>query len=209
LAGFGAGWSAGGESPPVGSNEIGAAAGAAGLADASTFAGWSDLGFASAVAAGSWSGFGVAAGATVKAAGCKVGDAIDPASGSFAEADASFEAGVGEVGGVSVWVGIAGNATELIAGATGGAAATGGVTATGGDGGRMVAGALVGIGCGASSDLFSAGFGSAGRGVMVAVATGVCGLATEGQITGGGGATVSCGVRCAMTTFAATPTATA
>ena len=73
----------------------------------------------------------------------------------------------------------------------------------------MVAGALAGIGCGASSDLFSAGFGSGGRGAMVAVATGVPGLAAEGQLTGGGSAAISCGVRCAMTTFAATPTATA
>jgi len=199
LAGFAAGWSAAGGSPSDGSNEIGAAAGAAGLADASTFAGWSDLGFASAVAAGSWSGFGVATGAAVKAAGCKVGDAFDAASGSFAGADASF----GAVGGVRVWVGAAGNAAELIAGATGG------VTATGGAGGRMAAGGLAGIGCGTSSDLFSTGFGSGGRGVMVAVATGVSGLATEDQLMGGGGATVSCGVRCAMTTFAATPTATA
>jgi hypothetical protein len=157
-------------------------------------AGWSGLGLASAATVGvGWSDFG-AAGAAGKAVGCKLGDAIDAALGKVVETDASLG-----VEGVRPCVGTVGSAAAFIAGAA----------AAGGAGGSDVAGALAWIGCGGSAGFVSAGFASGTRGAMVAVATGVSGFPTEGQLVGGDGATVSCGERCAMTTFATTPTATA
>jgi hypothetical protein len=209
-----------GWSVSAGNSEIGADGGEE--ADASTlFPGWSGFGLASAAAGalggGALATAGVDGAGLDSAVGCKVGDAIDAALGSVAEAAISFVGGAGWPGGVRVWVGTAGNAA-LITGAADGAGVAG-TTATAGNGvtgevaaagvgaaGLGLAGALASIGRAGSAGLGSAGFSA---GAITAVATGVSVFETDGQLVGGAEGIMSCGERCAMTTFATTPTATA
>lgn len=142
---------------------------------------------ASTLTAGLLSDAGAAAtGMLGSAAGFSGGGVIAEGLGKKAEADASGAGGFAGVG-----------AETAVAVAT--AAATAGTAGAAAGSAVVVAGALM-------SSVWTDG--SAGLGAISAVATGVSDdFATAGWASAG--ASPGCGEKCAMTTFATTPTATA